>query len=1037
MKKSLYLSLAALTLFSCSEDEFFGTTPEVQPPSKEDVEVAIGFGSEARNATRAPFTGSAAAEKLNSNFIVYGFKTTATSEAVDGTGDNKVFNLYNVNYKAGTANTTESNTADWEYVGINSHLDEIQTIKYWDLSAKSYVFSAVSGTGIKATKIEKAESGSALAYNAGTLTVNGTATVLDKGWVVEVPAGGSLSDLYASDRLIATADGTAPAMKYQDKVDLTFRALGTKIRFAIYEVVPGYTISIDRVWYHDGTIDKFSDTDFYIKGEFNTANPSTTTPLIVTYDENNRAKVSYNSGDVTTLPSGKFGSNLINTVLGESTVEATYDQADRSYTYVLPYQNPSNVLKLKVNYTLTSTDSSHEKIKVYGATAYVPAQYTQWKPNYAYTYIFKISDKSNGTTVEPNDPDDPNDPVYNDPDDPDYDPNDPNIGLSPITFDAVVITDEDDVQETITTVAEPSFTTYAQGIDATANTEYRGGEDVYVNVMDHNALATLSAANFHIYEVNNLTPNNIEVDVTEAMLENYMNNFCVLTEVTADLTVTSVPLTSGYSLTFTAGQVAKFTPVAGKIYAAEYITTARPAVYTAVTNGTTLTAGKTYYTAADGSASITADGTEVANGTNYYEMTKNAIAAKKNYKVIKTTGAPAGTPSFTLAITDGSNPITTVAGKSVITLKEGTVGVLGAKPNFKVTGANGNNGLVITPAATAGVYDVTVDPAAIYAGKANDIYTVAFEGETVVITVNIANALSATAVTVTAGNTTGANTTFTIAGALSDDGVIVNENEGIHIVAKGAGVYNVTADADVAYKAAGYDATIGGVALKINVDSYAFASDLVITNQQGGGSTGILTLKKNGASLTSDLAWASLTTDPADPSALATCTAATNGVYTITANAATAPALPAAGSFFVYYENAKAKVTVNSYAISAPASIAQFYGAATLEVKCGSSTTINANTHDLVVTTPDAVLYADVDEYNTAMSTSLTAAQFAALPTCEKVKTAGTAPYTVVTNGQTIKFSNATAAGTYYFNYKVKNSDGVDVIVAEATVVVM
>lgn len=1050
MKKSLWLSLAALTLFSCSEDEFFGTTPEVQPPSKEDLEVAIGFGSEARNATRAPFTGSDAAEKLNSNFIVYGFKTTATTEAVDGTGDNKVFNLYNVNYEAGTANTTESNTADWEYVGINSHLDEIQTIKYWDLSAKSYVFSAVSGTGIKATKIEKAADGSALAYDASsaTLTVNGTATVRDKGWVVEVPAGGSLSDLYASDRLIATADGTAPAMKYQDKVDLTFRALGTKIRFAIYEVVPGYTISIDRVWYHDGTEDKFSDTDFYIKGEFNTANPSTTTPLIVTYDENDRAKVSYNSGDVTTLHSGKFGSNLINTVLGESTVEATYDQADRSYTYVLPYQNPSNVLKLKVNYTLTSTDSSHEKIKVYGATAYVPAQYTQWKPNYAYTYIFKISDKSNGTTVEPNDPDDPNDPVYNDPDDSDYDPNDPNIGLSPITFDAVVITDEDDVQETITTVAEPSFTTYAEGIDATANTEYRGGEDVYVNVMDHNTLATLTSANFHIYEVNNLTPNNFEQEVTEAMLENYMNNFCVLTEVQGvNLTVTSVPLTSGYSLTFAAGQVAKFTPVAGKIYAAEYITTARPAAYTAVAATTTLTAGKTYYTANDGTGAFTADGSEVADGTNYFEMTTKPIAAKKSYKVIKTTGAASANNYY--FTTSGTPAIVAVNGEAVYNLYDPTsnAAAIGAAKLFKVYDAASKdvtNNFVITDNLD-GTYSFKLTADAVAAG-ADGAYTVKFTDTGNVLNVNLTYALvddatnqnAKTSVTVIAGNTTGDNVTLMVANAAYAGAKMVCSEPKLHIADMGAGVYNVTADADLAFGS--YSATIGGETLAINVDSYAFAADLVITNQLGGGSTGILTLQKNGAALPAATAtapailWADLTKSSGYATAAdgTDVTPAVNGQYLLTANTT-----GTAGYYYITYENAKAKVTVNSYAISAPASIAQFSGAATLEVKCGSTTTINANTNDLVVTTPDAVLYADENEYNTAKSTNLTAAQFAALPTCEKVKAAGTAPYTVVTNGQTIKFSNATATGTYTFNYKVKNSDDVDVIVAEATVVVL
>ena len=51
------------------------------------------------------------------------------------------------------------------------------------------------------------------------------------------------------------------------------------------------------------------------------------------------------------------------------------------------------------------------------------------------------------------------------------------------------------------------------------------------------------------------------------------------------------------------------------------------AVYTAVTNGTTLTSGNTYYTSDAGAGEFTSNGTEVANGTNYYELTTPASPA--------------------------------------------------------------------------------------------------------------------------------------------------------------------------------------------------------------------------------------------------------------------------------------------------------------------------------------------------------------------------------------------------------------------------
>ena len=51
------------------------------------------------------------------------------------------------------------------------------------------------------------------------------------------------------------------------------------------------------------------------------------------------------------------------------------------------------------------------------------------------------------------------------------------------------------------------------------------------------------------------------------------------------------------------------------------------AVYTAVSNGTTLTKDKKYYTSNTGDGEFTSNGTEIANGTNYFELTTPAAAA--------------------------------------------------------------------------------------------------------------------------------------------------------------------------------------------------------------------------------------------------------------------------------------------------------------------------------------------------------------------------------------------------------------------------
>ena len=51
------------------------------------------------------------------------------------------------------------------------------------------------------------------------------------------------------------------------------------------------------------------------------------------------------------------------------------------------------------------------------------------------------------------------------------------------------------------------------------------------------------------------------------------------------------------------------------------------AEYKAVENGTTLTSGKTYYTSAEGAGEFVAQGDEVANESNYFEMTKEPAEA--------------------------------------------------------------------------------------------------------------------------------------------------------------------------------------------------------------------------------------------------------------------------------------------------------------------------------------------------------------------------------------------------------------------------
>ena len=138
-KRLLFLTAAAsVALVGCTNDNFVGIT-DIETPEEQ---VAIDFGSNTQAKTRADHATSA--ELLGGKFYIYGQKTTAGTTST-------IFDNYLLEYAEGTAGSTESNTADWEYVGKNSLKGAYQDIKYWDYSASEYNFVAVSGLGANKT----------------------------------------------------------------------------------------------------------------------------------------------------------------------------------------------------------------------------------------------------------------------------------------------------------------------------------------------------------------------------------------------------------------------------------------------------------------------------------------------------------------------------------------------------------------------------------------------------------------------------------------------------------------------------------------------------------------------------------------------------------------------------------------------------------------------------------------------------------------------------------------------------------------------
>lgn len=551
MNKFFIAAASALALASCSSDDFLG---EIQGNEQNGATSAINFGGDTGKITRATTKGNAAADLLENNFVVVGFKGSKTDAANNET---YAFDHYNVNFKDGSAFSTESNRAGWEYVnqdmkvkGADKSLAQSgasqQTIKYWDHSCASYDFIAFSmGKKDAASKyatpthVDKAN----LATAAYTLTGNVN----------------TLSECYISDMKTVTEPNYN-----KTSVSMSFRHLASKVRMALFEIVPGYVIS-DVKFYTDATSTTTDNTEGTLIGKFNNSGtltvffPTTGTDH-ATEKDYNKAHVSFTAsttaGETGVLNHKGFGAvNYNNQAEGTIPAGKTYlsqNAADPSYCgagyqNVLPSEGKPSAITLRIDYKLTSVDGSKETINVKGATATVPAQYTEWKSGYAYTYIFKISQDTNGSTGGTS------------------------TGLTAISFDAVVVDDEaNGLQETITTVSDNSFTTYGYKDNkvTTNGNEYVNGTDIYATVYVPAAgeTAAKTVAPQKLYTVtleDGATQTINEASVANALVKgtndtakktwtvtDNLGKKMVVTETAANVatTVDSVPAGPGYTL---------------------------------------------------------------------------------------------------------------------------------------------------------------------------------------------------------------------------------------------------------------------------------------------------------------------------------------------------------------------------------------------------------------------------------------------------------------------------------------------------------
>ena len=545
MKKYIFLAASALTLASCTSDDFLGNTPGSTPTSANS---AIKFDGNAGKISRATSnTASTPQGKLDYQFKIYGVKSGANNNY------SKVFENYSIWYN--TTKTT-SNTNDWEYVAgagvittgetanpTKITLNDAQTIKYWDYASDNYHF--VAGSPIENFDYELDQNG-----NIASAKIKGL------GGHIEANSGTTATTFnpvyVAKPKVVAKTD-------YQKPVEFEFVRQQSMVRVGIYETIPGYKIT-DIKFYKQGEngLEKVDATnniiltsttpDYFVGGLDVTGT--------ITYDWTTPGYTFDYTGTYTkdkNWYAGALTKGVEATTSTETTISKLYGSdgdmdVTNGYFIVMPtlVKDPSAIL-IKCDYTLKSEDKSGETIKVTGATAAIPAAYSKWDINTRYTYLFKISENTNGTTGNPDDKDP--------------------AGLYPITFNAVVTEITDKTEGTTTTFTAPSITTYQKGSVEGNTIKYVANKDIDVTVLNDKAVVqNLTNTDETAEQVGHIAVYKFDTKITEAEVQ--------VKGVTGTTTVTGTINNNVFT----------FKPTTTGWYAIKYLAKAKegttPAVYT-------------------------------------------------------------------------------------------------------------------------------------------------------------------------------------------------------------------------------------------------------------------------------------------------------------------------------------------------------------------------------------------------------------------------------------------------------------------------
>lgn len=349
----------AICLWSCSSEQDEPFVPESK---------GIAFGGNNGTWQDAPTTRTTntGLETLFTSFRVWGYKTT--SDVTSLSSSQIVMDGYKVIFTQGSAGNTASNTADWEYVGIeNPTLSIPQTIKYWDHSATSYRFFAYSPfrSDVTVTAPSAADPNVSLSFpfeysDAATAT----------------------SSPYASRLWLATPSSDASSSAYGSCVTLTFAPIIAKVRFRFIYPNGTKSVTMRNIQFSDCRfLEDASKADTPLRGTIHATYPLTGIPS------------SMPSVITMTPASADATGQLLLTIPYEEPSDKVHILKDHTLYQKWYYVPPlANIPYEQGAYTITANISGKK------VSATVPAQYMQWKAGCQYTYIFKLSDVGDNIT---------------------------------------------------------------------------------------------------------------------------------------------------------------------------------------------------------------------------------------------------------------------------------------------------------------------------------------------------------------------------------------------------------------------------------------------------------------------------------------------------------------------------------------------------------------------------------------------------------------------------------------------------------------